>query len=525
MPLMWIADVGRIGIVKDQHSIILPPNAWTDGNNISFLENLLRKSSGLSSIVTTSVEPYGLFVFKTATESIFAYMGLAKAYGFKVPFTSETEITRVAGDYTGTSQDLWQGTAFNDKVILNNGLDAPQLWSPPDPGTKLIDLTNWPASTSARVIKAYKNFLVTVDVTKSGTRYPRMVKWSHSAAAGTVPSTWDPTDATKDAGEQILDGDERLIDAIRLGDSMAIYSESTTTAMRFVGGFIKFAFGQVYDNVGILAQQCAVPFKRAHFLVTLDDIVLHALAGDPESLIETRLRRWFFANLEPTAYSITKVVKVSGKREIWVMFPKLGSTVINCALIWNYHLNVWSIVDLPNLFSAAVLPTLAAAQGTWDADGNTWDSDTSTWDTLTLPAITGSVIVGSPAYSKIFLEDSTLLKNGTSFVSFIERSGLIYGPDKSGAPAPEPEYRHAVHAVWPVIDGDVGTKIKIRVGSHETPNGTITWSADKDFNIDSDVKVDLYASGRYLAVRFADYGGSNWKLLGYAMDVERTQKL
>ena len=187
--LMWVLNPGEHGVVKDQHGAMLPANAWTDGNNVSFEDQHVHKSGGMGLFLNALVHPYGLFAHKTPTESVFLYMGLERVYGFTSP-TNHSEITRLSGLYTGGAEDYWQGTSLNDFAILNNGIDVPQSWgSPPSPGTRLINLPNWPGTTRAKIVKAYKNYLVACDVTKGAVRYPRMVKWSHPAAPGTLPDS------------------------------------------------------------------------------------------------------------------------------------------------------------------------------------------------------------------------------------------------------------------------------------------------------------------------------------------------
>jgi len=46
MPLVPINDVGRVGIIKDTPPYNLPPNAWSDGNNVRFLDNGVQKCTG-----------------------------------------------------------------------------------------------------------------------------------------------------------------------------------------------------------------------------------------------------------------------------------------------------------------------------------------------------------------------------------------------------------------------------------------------------------------------------------------------
>ena len=46
MPLIPITNAGQYGIVKDINPWQLPPNAWTEGNNIRAEHNAIQKSPG-----------------------------------------------------------------------------------------------------------------------------------------------------------------------------------------------------------------------------------------------------------------------------------------------------------------------------------------------------------------------------------------------------------------------------------------------------------------------------------------------
>jgi hypothetical protein len=53
MSLVPINNVGQIGIIRDIPPYGLPPNAWSDGNNIRFLDNGVKKCSGYEEIFAT----------------------------------------------------------------------------------------------------------------------------------------------------------------------------------------------------------------------------------------------------------------------------------------------------------------------------------------------------------------------------------------------------------------------------------------------------------------------------------------
>ena len=44
MALVPVDNVGQVGIVKDQNPWQLPPNVWSDGNNVKTDEGAIKKA-------------------------------------------------------------------------------------------------------------------------------------------------------------------------------------------------------------------------------------------------------------------------------------------------------------------------------------------------------------------------------------------------------------------------------------------------------------------------------------------------
>ena len=53
MPLVPIENVGQIGIIQDTPPYNLPPNAWSDGNNVRLLDNGVKKVAGYQEVFAT----------------------------------------------------------------------------------------------------------------------------------------------------------------------------------------------------------------------------------------------------------------------------------------------------------------------------------------------------------------------------------------------------------------------------------------------------------------------------------------
>ena len=53
MPLVPIENLGQIGIIQDTPPFNLPPNAWSDGNNVRLLDNGVKKVAGYQEVMAT----------------------------------------------------------------------------------------------------------------------------------------------------------------------------------------------------------------------------------------------------------------------------------------------------------------------------------------------------------------------------------------------------------------------------------------------------------------------------------------
>jgi len=53
MPLIPIENLGQVGIIRDVPPWALPPNAWSDGNNVRFFDNGVAKCDGYREVMAT----------------------------------------------------------------------------------------------------------------------------------------------------------------------------------------------------------------------------------------------------------------------------------------------------------------------------------------------------------------------------------------------------------------------------------------------------------------------------------------
>lgn len=357
MARIRVDGFNRFGFVNDASPEDLPPAAFSYVRNARFSHLGVDTFEGESSIFSTpTVTPLWYKFFPPPATPLLVYGNLTKMYAYDG--TTHTEITRVASNYAGNAAERWQGEVFQGVGIFNNVLDVPQHWSSFATGTKLIDLANWPANYKCRTLRPFKNFLFAMHPYESGVAKPYRVRWSHPAAPGTIPTSWDISDATKDAREVDLATTPGIIhDGLELGDQFIVYKEDSAYAFSYIGPPFIFRNDPVVQGRGILWRDCVQKFPRGHFVVGTDDIYVHSgIRGSDESVVEGRLRSWVFAQLNASNYFNCFTMAYPQKNEIWFCFPEAGATYATIALVWNTLTGVSGVRAIPASPFAVVGP-------------------------------------------------------------------------------------------------------------------------------------------------------------------------
>lgn len=513
-------SVGRYGIVRDVPSHELPPEAWTNGKNVRFRKGVIVRMPGEQVFANPpQVAPYALFPAPLVSSYYWLYCGLTKVYSFSAG--THTDITNTTlVNYSASASIPWTGGLLNGIAIVNNGVDAPQQWNLSGPGTPLTDLSNWPASTTCRVMRAYENFLLALDVTESGTRDPYKLRWSHPADPRSVPSSWDISDATLDAGEKVFaDTPGYLLDCRPLRSVNMVYKEDSTWRMQQIPGGNIFRFDRIFSQFGLLTYRCVteLPKGNQQFCVTDNDIVIHN-GQEADSVADYKVRRHLFNTINPDNYNRSFVVPNYRLSEIWFCYPKGTSTWPNQALIWNYKDGTWTFRDIMDCMHGNIGIVDPAAAEDWDSDTETWEEDSTTWDRAGFAGGERSVLLAGSNDTAIYQTDETNQFNGTNFTAFVERQDIaIVGQDREGRPKVDSETIKFFRSVWIRA---TGAPFNVRVGTQDHVNGSVTWKSPILFTPGVDDKIDVLGSGRALAIRFESTDNHAWEIEGYDLELE-----
>ena len=516
MPLVRVPAAGQVGVNADLSSHELPPNAWTDALNVRFLDGMAWQFYGHGEVYAGApVVPLHILPVNVAGARYWLYASAGKIYAVTGNGASvvHTDLTRSSGgDYAGAA-NKWTSTLLSGIPVLNPGntVDVPQRWNL-SLASKFAPLDNWPANTYCKSLRSFKNFLIALGVTKSGTSYPYMVKWSHPADPGSVPISWDQTDPTKDAGEtDLAEGFDPIVDGLQLRDSFIIYKEGSTWAMTYTGGAYVFSFKKVLGTSGLLTRNSVVEVDGLHFCLTGSDVIIHD-GQQATSVLDKQTRRKLFQSIDAQNYDKCFVFKNPFLNEVFVCYPEIGSTIPNKAMAWNYKDKTVSFREIPNLNHAACGPVEVGLAQPWDGDSSPWNSDITLWNS---PEFTPDLVRVMMASNdqKLFLLDSSTTFNGTIPTAYVERRGLSFGA---------PENIKLVRGVRPRIKGNDGETVMVKVGSANDPYDDPTFSPAIPFVIGSTVACDCFVSGRYLALRVESGTAYQWRLDSYDVDVETT---
>ena len=495
-----ITQLNPTGINKDISAYELPEDKWSDGNNIQFDNDKTAKVMGHQQVFgTPTVAPYWLMQFDTISTNSWIYPGLAKIYRVHTSGTSttHTDLTRTSGgDYSATAGAGWNGGVLGGVAILNNGVDEPQFMGTAS-GAKFANLTNWLSSTTCAVMRPFKRFLVALDTTESSTRYPFRVRWSHPAEGGTVPSSWNAADATKDAGYVDLSQSSGfVIDCLPLGDINVVYKEDSIWSMAFEGGQSIFGFRQLFSDVGILGRHCVKDFDNKHFVVSEDDIYIHD-GQTKQSIVDSQIRDELFTSMHPDYKTRTFVAADREKNEMWVCFVSNTNDTdafADTAYVWNWRNNSWSKRDLPNVSHIAWGVVEYVSTTDWTESGD-WDTDNDAWDSPLKP----SLIMADAGDTKLYVL-GTNQHSGTSYRAWVQKDSM-----QLGYPGTK-----SITKIVPRLSGTGA--VDFYIGNEMNPNQGITWKGPYSFTPGTHSEIPVRATGNYIGIRAESTDDKTWAL-------------
>ena len=492
------------GLAADDASHELAEGFWTSGQNVRFRDGYACKFDGIRALLAQpAAAAYHVASFPNGSARTWIHTTLTAAYADTG--SGATNITGAA--LTPTASNKITSTVIGGVFVLNTQTDKPQAWG--GTGT-LATITGWGATWLCKSLRSFGPYLCAMNVTKGATAYESMFKWSHPAAAGALPTSWDETDPTKLAGElDLADTKDRLIDGLQLGDLFCAYKERSIYGVQRVdSGAVMRAF-LMSEGHGAMSQNCVAAFPGGHVVLTAGpDLVTHR-GGYPTSVLDGRMRQWLERNMSSEYFARSFVVHNAARYEVWVFFPGHGSPACNKALVWNYSANAFGIRDVPNITAADVGPVDSSLTDVWDTDNEPWDGDTTVWDQSDLSQADRRMLMASTAPG-LYLADQGGGDLGQPFTAQIERIGMAFG---------DPSRVKTLYAVMPHLDAPDGTVVEFQVGASMMAEKAPTWKPWTSFVVGRKPQVDVMVSGRFFGLRMRSTSWGQWRTKSIGFDV------
>jgi hypothetical protein len=496
----------------------MPPVFFTSANNVRFVDKKASTILGNTRVFGTALDtPYWVTSWTQGSTPLWIYGGATSLN--KITGATHANVTRSSGAYTtiaGTTKN-WQGGVLGGVLVVNNSLDVPQSFT--QGGSLFTDLPDWPSTLRCEVIVPFRNHLVALNLTDSGTAKPFTVRWSDAIPSGAATNgadTWNSASTASESGEATIGGTKgRILNALPLGNELIVYKEDSIHSLSYVGGTFTFNLREKFKNTGLFSRDAVVDLGDGkHVFMSTNDVVV-TNGNSLTSIIDDKVKTFLFSQIDSTYYYKTFLVNNRIQNEVWICYPRTGATdgLPNTALVWNYRDNTWATRDLPSVNYIGVGLVDPELTNTWAAATDTWQNSTVAWSQQAYNPAVDSLLMcypaNSAANSRFFLADSSTTFDGTTFVTTLERVGLHSGRTDS---------IKYISRIYPRISGT--GYVKISVGAELEPYAGVTYADPVEFNIGVDSKIDCRVRGRYIAIKFEHDTDTSFDLSGYAIESE-----
>jgi hypothetical protein len=259
----------------------------------------------------------------------------------------------------------------------------------------------------------------------------------------------------------------------------------------------------------MLTQWCAAAFEGKHAVLSTDDLIVHDL-NQVQSIVNKRMRRWLFNQINPAYYHRCFVVPNHKNREIWTCFPSSGAEFPDLALVWNWAENTTAVREIgfecPHMNWGTVNSTTGT---TFDADVGEFNAASGAFDGQAFNPSVTSVLMANPGSTKLLQLDDSGDLDGQVFNKRLIREALPFDDFL--------RYKR-IRRVFPKLISTSGEQFDIYIGTRDTFEDDVVWSAPETYTVGTDAFVNFRESGRIIDLRIEYNGTQTFRLHGF--DIE-----
>ena len=521
-----IRGLGSVGVVTDVDPYSLPINAYTRAKNVRFNEGKVSRGP-IFRTVSGNLSFTPKFSFGLSALTGFDTVLLVDDT-FDIYELSNGATTQRLNSSTSASIEPVTATILADVQYVNRADTAPVSRAPS--ASSFTALANWPSGMKTTALRSFGDFLLALGTVESTLAYPNRVRFSDPVLANQVPSTWDETDLTNSAGfNDLVQMKTPIVDGATLGSNFLVYSQDQVWGMEFVGGTFIFNFRKLFDDAGVINQNCIMEVEGRHYVFDRDDIYVTD-GNTRQSICDGRVRDYIFSGLDNSKANLCFVIHNSILEELYFCYHTGDDMAVypdgdacNRAAVYNYKEDNWSFQDLPNVVSGSEANvnsvfSYADATQTYDNIGGSYHDQDSPY---TRHPLVVSKSGGGVTYSRVYGID---LVNTGSLAQPVDTdvyTGMLLeriGIDLDDSGVPLSGYK-VISKIYPQIStpNSNGT-FEFTFGAGDTPNATPSYGSTTTFDALQDYKLDTRIAGRYLSYKMTTPTDKDFALSG--MDVE-----
>jgi hypothetical protein len=512
MPILDVQNLAKAGLAVDVPDLLLPSGAWTDSRNIRYRDGAAEKCKGYEQAMG-NLSLTARWAAPITDGSSYFWVYASNSVLYATDGNTHANVSHASLSYVATDDLGWTGGAFHGRIIANDGITVPQVWSP-GLGNRFASLSHWPA-ISAQVVRPFKDFIFALRITDGGSFLPRTIRWSDKAPNNAMPTSWDYQDPTNQAGiTELAQTGDLLVDCAPLRDSLIIYKESHTWVADYIGMPDVFSFRQIFTQAGLLAEDCIAQLGTAHVVLTDNDLVWHD-GNSMRSIADKRMRRWLFSRISPTHYKRTFLMTDYRNREVYICFPESGREWANMALAWNWAEDTFHIYDLGREITYGTHGTIptGSVSTTFDSETGPFDLDSGTFDESTYSQFLTRLLLLDARGKRAYQNDTGETYAGVPMGAWAQRTGTSISHPTSGM--------NRIYRIYPNVTGTHGDVLHFHIGTRETSSATTNWTGPYYYTIGVDHKIDMRpVPGRIVDIHVEYHTSLSFRFFGYRVEFE-----
>jgi hypothetical protein len=532
--VLKVRNLGKYGVITDVDPYDLPPEAWSMAVNARFQNERVVRAPVFRNVKTLGITNPRFSASSLPTTGLdITVIGYLSGRVYSYSSGVETNLS-VAG-YTDSSSELPYTTChLADVFYVNRGDRVPWFKRSTDSVFQALG-SGWDATWRAKLMRSCGGTLVALNVTKGSTAYPTMVKTSSIPLSATVPASWDITDPSTLATENLLaEMSGGIIDAEALGSALFIYGLNEAWVMTPTTGGEVFDYRLTPFGKGSINANCAIEIGGRHYVFGPNDIWMHDGVSH-QSICDRKTRQFIFSTINLSRANRCFVAHFPQRNEIHFCYVSGdaycafagGTGGCNRAAIYNYVEGTWTFDDLPYVFSGCLANldntlTYATAPGTYDTGGSYLDQEDSFKRTL---IFVGDVSATYSLTASLYAFDQYGAGSSVSFPVDVHATRPMY-LERTGIDLDElqdkdlPGYL-VLTAIYPQARlGDSAANLLFSFGAADGYNQSPTYAAYQPYNGADLYKLDFMSSGRWLAMRVSFPDFREMTLSGIDLDFE-----